>query len=61
MAGELLPPPASRAGADLVVREGKAAGVTGTPTIFINGRKSASTRIPALEEMIDAALGKKEK
>src|SRR5579872_5748082 len=39
------------------VAEGKAAGVTGTPTLFVNGRKAASTRIPAVEEMIDAELG----
>jgi protein-disulfide isomerase len=41
------------------VAEGKSAGVTGTPTVFVNGRKSASSRIPALQEMIDAVLGKK--
>ncbi|HTA45370.1 MAG TPA: thioredoxin domain-containing protein [Bryobacteraceae bacterium] len=41
------------------VAEGKAAGVNGTPTVFVNGRKSASSRIPALQEMIDAGLGKK--
>lgn len=38
------------------VAEGRAAGVTGTPTLFINGRKSASTRIPAVEQAIDAEL-----
>lgn len=41
------------------VAEGKAAGVTGTPTLFVNGRKSASMRIPAIEQMIDADLGRK--
>jgi protein-disulfide isomerase len=43
----------------LNVSEGKAAGVTGTPTIFVNGRKSASSQIPALQRMIDAELSKK--
>lgn len=41
------------------VAEGKAAGVNGTPTLFVNGRKSSTSRIPGLEEMIDSALGKK--
>jgi protein-disulfide isomerase len=39
--------------------EGKAAGVTGTPTLFVNGRKSPSAQIPGLQKMIDAELGKK--
>ncbi len=41
------------------VAEGRARGVNGTPTLFVNGRKSASMRIPAIEQMIDADLGKK--
>lgn len=39
--------------------EGKAAGVTGTPTLFVNGHKSPSMQIPGLQKMIDAELGKK--
>ena len=39
--------------------EGKAAGVTGTPNIFVNGRKSPSAQIPGLQKMIDAELAKK--
>jgi protein-disulfide isomerase len=39
--------------------EGKAAGVTGTPTLFVNGRKSPSAQVPGLQKMIDAELGKK--
>jgi protein-disulfide isomerase len=39
--------------------EGKAAGVTGTPTLFVNGHKSPSAQIPGLQKMIDAELGKK--
>ena len=39
--------------------EGKAAGVTGTPTLFVNGRKSPSYQIPGLQKMIDAELAKK--
>jgi protein-disulfide isomerase len=38
--------------------EGKAAGVTGTPNLFVNGRKSPSA-IPGLQKMIDAELAKK--
>lgn len=41
------------------IAEGKSVGVNGTPTIFINGRKSASSRIPALEQMIEAEIAKK--
>ena len=39
--------------------EGKAAGVTGTPNLFVNGRKSPSAQIPGLQKMIDAELAKK--
>lgn len=40
------------------IAEGHAAGVTGTPTLFVNGRKSP-LRIPEVEAMIDADLGRK--
>ena len=39
--------------------EGKVAGVTGTPNLFVNGRKSPSGQIPGLQKMIDAELAKK--
>jgi protein-disulfide isomerase len=39
--------------------EGKAAGVTGTPNLYVNGRKSSSAQIPGLQKMIDAELAKK--
>jgi protein-disulfide isomerase len=39
--------------------EGKAAGVTGTPTLFVNGHKSPSAQIPGLQKMIDAELANK--
>jgi protein-disulfide isomerase len=38
------------------VSEGRAIGVKGTPTLFINGRKSASTLPSGVEKMIDTAL-----
>jgi protein-disulfide isomerase len=40
------------------VSEGKAAGVRGTPTLFVNGLKSASSQIPALQQMIEKELAK---
>jgi protein-disulfide isomerase len=39
--------------------EGKAAGVTGTPNLYVNGRKSPSAQLPGLQKMIDAELAKK--
>jgi protein-disulfide isomerase len=41
------------------ISEGRAAGVKGTPTIFVNGKKAESTQIPALQRMIQAELGAK--
>src|SRR5580704_15709420 len=40
------------------INEGKAAGVRGTPTLFVNGLKSASVQIPALQQMIEKELSK---
>ena len=40
------------------IGEGKAAGVRGTPTLFVNGLKSASVQIPALQQMIQKELAK---
>jgi len=38
------------------ISEGKAAGVRGTPTLFVNGLKSASSQLPALQQMIEKEL-----
>ena len=38
------------------IDDGKAAGVRGTPTLFVNGVKSASTQVPALQQMIEKEL-----
>jgi protein-disulfide isomerase len=40
------------------ISDGKAAGVRGTPTIFVNGLKSASMQIPGLQQMIEKELAK---
>jgi protein-disulfide isomerase len=41
------------------ISEGKAAGVRGTPTLFVNGLKSASSQVPALQQMIEKELAKR--
>jgi protein-disulfide isomerase len=41
------------------IDEGKAAGVRGTPTLFVNGLKAESARIPALQQMIEKELAAK--
>jgi protein-disulfide isomerase len=38
------------------IDDGKAAGVRGTPTLFVNGLKSASSQLPALQQMIEKEL-----
>jgi|SRR5579863_1571059 len=38
------------------ISEGRAAEVRGTPTLFVNGRKSASGQLPALQQMIEKEL-----
>ena len=38
------------------IDEGKAAGVRGTPSLFVNGKKSASVQPGALQEMIQKEL-----
>ena len=40
------------------INEGRAAGVRGTPTLFVNGVKSASTQLPALQQVIEKELAK---
>jgi protein-disulfide isomerase len=38
------------------ISEGKEAGVRGTPTLFVNGVKSASTQLPLLQQTINKEL-----
>jgi protein-disulfide isomerase len=38
------------------ISEGRAAGVKGTPTLFVNGRKSPSVMLPGLQRTIDSEL-----
>ncbi len=38
------------------IAEGKSSGVRGTPTLFVNGRKAASTQLPALQETVQKEL-----
>ena len=41
------------------LRDAQEAGVTGTPTIFINGVKLKSRSLPAIQKIIDQELAKK--
>ena len=41
------------------ISEGRALGVRGTPTVFVNGRKAATGQGPVLQQMIDSALAAK--
>jgi protein-disulfide isomerase len=41
--------------------DAKGAGVTGTPTIFVNGTKLKSRSLPAFQKLIDDELAKKAK
>jgi len=41
------------------IQDGSRAGVTGTPTIFINGRRLRNRSIAGFKAMIDAELAKK--
>jgi protein-disulfide isomerase len=41
------------------ISEGRALGVKGTPTVFVNGRKAATGQGPVLQQMIDSALAAK--
>jgi protein-disulfide isomerase len=38
------------------IDDGKAAGVHGTPTLFVNGLRAESVRMPALQQMIEKEL-----
>ncbi len=41
------------------LRDAQEAGVTGTPTIFINGVKLKNRTLPAIQKLIDEELAKK--
>lgn len=41
------------------ISEGRALGVRGTPTVFVNGRKAGSGNMVALQQMIDSELAAK--
>ena len=41
------------------LNDAKEAGVTGTPTIFVNGTKLKNRNLPAFQQLIDAELAKK--
>ncbi len=41
------------------LQDAQKAGVTGTPTIFVNGIKAKSRTLPALQKLIDAQLADK--
>jgi protein-disulfide isomerase len=41
------------------IAEGRALGVKGTPTVFVNGRKAGSGNMIALQQIIDAELAAK--
>ena len=43
------------------LRDAQEAGVTGTPTIFINGTKLKSRTLPAIQKIIDEELAAKAK
>jgi len=49
---------ATNAEVDRNIAEGKAAGVRGTPTLFVNGLKSPSIQLPALQQMIEKELAR---
>ena len=46
---------------NLDMKDAKAAGVRGTPTIFVNGRKVRNRSLQGFQNMIDAALKKHNK
>ena len=41
------------------ISEGKTAGVRGTPTLFVNGVKSASVQLPGLQQTIEKEIAKR--
>ena len=43
------------------LKDGAAAGVRGTPSIFINGRNLQQRSLPGFKQVIDAELAKKKK
>ncbi len=54
-----LASPETRAKLTKDLRDAKEAGVTGTPTIFVNGIKLKSRTLPAIQKLIDAQLADK--
>lgn len=53
--------PKIRQRVDQDMMDAQKAGVTGTPTIFVNGHPLRERTIEALQEKVDAALGKRAK
>jgi len=45
----------------LETRQGAAAGVRGTPTIYVNGRRLKDRSVNGFQKLIDKELAKKEK
>ena len=54
----LLVPKEIKQKLDKDLRDAKEAGVTGTPTIFINGVKVKTRTLEAMQKLIDEKLGK---
>ena len=43
------------------IQDGNSAGVTGTPTVFVNGRRLRKRSVEGFQKLIDKELGKLEK
>lgn len=52
--------PEGRARVDAHIKEGEALGITGTPTIYVNGRRAPALPFEALSQVIDEMLKNKE-
>ena len=50
--------PSLRKKVELDLEDGKKAGVTGTPTVFVNGRRLTKRNFATLKEMIDEELNR---
>ena len=53
--------PSVRKKIDQDISDAKKAGVTGTPTLFVNGRKVKKRDFDAMSKLIDAELSKLQK
>jgi len=51
--------PATRQRLNKDIMDARKAGVSGTPTLFVNGQRVTDRRLPAIQAMIDKAAGKK--